>query len=87
MHKATRARAVIEAAGCRLEFLPVYSPDFNPIEPVFARLKARVRGAKARTPDAVIDAIGDGLDRVTPEQLRNCYRHCGYGVTRSGQPL
>lgn len=87
VHKDGRARAAIEAAGCRMEFLPVYSPGLNPIELVFAPLKAYVRGAKARTPDAVIDAVGDGLNRVTPEQLRNCYRHCGYDVNRSGQPL
>ena len=78
VHKDARARAAIEAAGCRLEFLPTYSPDLNPIELVFAPLKEQVRGAKARTPEAVIDAIGEGLDRITPEQLRNCYRHCGY---------
>lgn len=88
VHKDARARTAIEAAGGRLEFLPVYSPDLNPIELVFAPRKAHVRGAKARTPDAVIDAIGDGLDRVTPAQLRNRYRHCGYRPsTLSGQPL
>lgn len=87
VHKDVRARAAIEAAGCRLEFLPTYSPDLNPIEMVFAPLKGHVRGAKARTPEAVIDAIGAGLDRITRTQLRNCYRHCGYGRNRSRQPL
>ncbi len=87
VHRDARARAAIETAGCRLEFLPVYSPDLNPIELVFAPLKEHVRGAKARTPDAVIAAIGTGLDRVTPEQLRNCYRHCGYHPAGSRLPL
>jgi transposase len=87
VHKDCRARTAIEAAGCRLEFLPVYSPDCNPIELVFASLKTHLGGAKARTPEAVIEAIGAGLDRVTPDQLRNGYRHCGYHTTASGQPL
>ncbi len=80
VHRDVRARTAIEAAGCRLEFLPVYSPDLNPIELVFAPLKQHVRGAKARTPNAVMAAIGAGLDQVTRGQLRNCYRHCGYGT-------
>lgn len=78
VHKDARAQAAIEAAGCRVEFLPAYSPDLHPIELVFAPLTGHVRGATARTPDAVIAAIGDGLDRVTPAQLHNCYRQCGY---------
>ena len=84
VHKDPRARAAIEAAGCRLVFLPVYSPDYNPIELVFARVKREVRGAKARTREAVEQAIGIALDRVTPSDLTSCYRHCGYRV--SGQP-
>lgn len=87
VHRDLRARAAIEAAGCRLEFLPVSSPDDHPIELVFAPLKEQVRGAKARTPDAVIAAIGIGLNQVSPMHLRNCYRHCGYNVNASGQPL
>ncbi len=87
VHRDARARTAIEAAGCRLEFLPVYSPDLNPSELVFAPLKGHLRGAKARTPDAVIDAIGTGLDQVTPAQLRGYYRHCGYHLSGSGQPL
>ena len=87
VHKDPRARAAIEAAGCRLEFLPVYSPDLNPIELVFARLKQHLRGAKARTADTVVAAIGAGLDEVTPARLRACYRHCGYAAAASGQPL
>lgn len=85
VHKDVRARAAIEAAGCRLAFLPVYSPDFNPIELLFAKVKGAVRGAKARTAEAVITAIGAALDRVTPAELTGYYRHCGY-VT-SSQPL
>lgn len=85
VHKDARARAAIEAAGCQLAFLPTYSPDLNPIELLFAKVKAVVRGAKARTPEAVRTALGTALDRVTPAELTASYRHCGYAV--SGQPL
>lgn len=84
VHKVAGARTAIEAAGCRLEFLPTYSPDLNPIELLFATVKEQVRGAKARTPAAVRDAIGAALDRVTPAELTAYYRHCGY--TTTGQP-
>ncbi len=84
VHKDARARVAIEAAGCRLVFLPVYSPDFNPIELVFAKLKHEVRGAKGRTREAVEAAIGAALDRLTSAELTAYYRHCGYHVT--GQP-
>ena len=87
VHKNAQARAAIAAAGCRLEFLPVYSPDLNPIERVFAHLKATLRGAKARTADAVTVAIGAALDQVTPTHLRTLYRHCGYALTEPGLPL
>lgn len=82
----TRARTAIEAARCRPEFLRVYSPDDHPIELVFAALKGHLGGAKTRTAEAVIDAIGVGLDQATPDQVRNCYRHCVYSTTASGQP-
>ena len=79
VHKVVGARTAIEAAGCRLEFLPTYSPDLNPIELLFAKVKGLVRGAKPRTPAAVDDAIGAALDRVTSAECRP-NRHCGYAV-------
>lgn len=82
VHRDVRARAAIEAAGCRLEFLPVYSPDDTPIELVFAKVKGEVRGAKARTRDAVEQAIGIALDRLTSAELTAYHRHCGDRVTR-----
>ena len=84
VHKDALVRAAIAAAGCRLEFLPVDSPDLNPIELLFAKVKGSVRAARARTPDAVRQAIGTALDQVTPSELTASYRHCGYAVT--GQP-
>lgn len=80
VHRTPDVRAAVEAANCRLLFLPAYSPDFNPIELLFARLKTHLRDVAARTFDAVVDAIGTGLDAVTPTHLRASYRHCGYPV-------
>ncbi|MCO5220989.1 MAG: transposase [Thermomicrobiales bacterium] len=78
VHKAPEARRAIEAAGCQLRFLPAYSPDFNPIELVFSRLKTHLRTIAARTVDALMTAIGDGLNAVTATDARNCVRHAGY---------
>jgi transposase len=79
-HRAADARAAVEARGARVLFLPPYSPDYSPIEPVWAKVKQRLRSAKARTPEALVDAIGDALRAVTPEDVRNCFEHCGYLV-------
>jgi transposase len=78
VHKGDRARALVEAAGCRLRFLPPYSPDFNPIEPAFAALTTDLRRAAARPPAALERAIGDGLDAITPDHARAFFAHCGY---------
>lgn len=80
VHRNPAVRAAVDKAGCQLRFLPAYSPDFNPIELVFAHLKTHVRGRAARTFDAVVDAIGIGLNAVTPAHLRAYYRHCGYAL-------
>jgi transposase len=78
VHKQLGARQAIEAAGCLLRFLPAYSPDFNPIELVFSRLKAHLRRIGARTVAPLIAAIGDGLNAVTAADARACFRHAGY---------
>ncbi len=85
VHKNAAARAAVEAAGCELRFLPAYSPDFNPIELIFAQLKASLRGADARTFDALVDAIGAAFDQIVPADIQACYRHCGYALSPSGQ--
>jgi len=79
-HKDRRVRAVIEAAGCHLRFLPAYSPDFNPIELAFAKLKTHLRGVASRAYDTLVTAIGDGFDRITAADAVAWYRHCGYHV-------
>lgn len=82
VHQQPAVRAAIEAAGCRLRFLPPYSPDFNPIELVFAKLKTHLRGVGARSFDTLLAAIGEGLRQITPRDLAGYYRHCGYTLVR-----
>jgi len=82
-HHATAARQVIAAAHCTLQFLPTYSPDFNPIELAFAKLKTALRTAAARTQAALEAAITTALDTVTPADAQHWFRHCGYSLARS----
>lgn len=77
-HKGTAVREAIEAAGARLRFLPPYSPDFNPIENAFSKLKAMLRKAAARTRDALWDAVGTALNAFTPGECRNYFTAAGY---------
>jgi transposase len=76
-HAVAGVRRAIEGAGCRLLVLPPYSPDLNPIEPAFAKLKALLREAAERTVDGLWAAIGRLLDRFTRRECRNYFRHCG----------
>jgi len=77
-HKGPRARALIEAAGARLLFLPPYSPDFNPIENAFAKLKALLRKAAERTVDGLWAAIGRIADAFSPTECANYFSACRY---------
>jgi len=77
-HKNEEAARLIAGAGARLLFLPPYSPDLNPIEMAFAKLKELLRQAQARTVDALWDLIGRTLNLFTPEECANYVRHCGY---------
>jgi len=77
-HRATRVRTLIERAGCQLVFLPPYSPDFNPIEQAWSKLKTLLRGLGARTTEALEAALGAVLDALTPADARNWFAHCGY---------
>jgi transposase len=81
VHKNATARAAVTTAGCTLLFLPPYSPDFNPIELANAKLKTYLRGAAARAFDPLVTAIGQGLDRITEQDARAFFRHCGYEVS------
>ena len=77
-HKRTGARELIEAAGATLLFLPPYSPDFNPIEKAFAKLKALLRKAGERTVSGLWDLIGRLVDLFTPPECANYFSSCGY---------
>ena len=77
-HKGAGVRAAIEAAGARLLHLPPYSPDFNPIEQAFAKLKALLRKAAERTVDGLWDAIASILDAFTPAECANYFAAAGY---------
>ena len=77
-HKVSAARAAIERAGASLMFLPPYSPDFNPIEQVFAKIKALLRKAAARTVDALEAAIASALDAFLPDECANYFTNSGY---------
>jgi transposase len=84
-HATAGVRQAIAGAGCRLLFLPPYSPDLNPIEQAFSKLKGLLRQAAERTVDGLWAAIGRLLDRFTRRECRNYFRHCGYSppATRS----
>ncbi len=77
-HKGEWARTVIEARGARMEFLPPYSPDFNPIEKCWAKVKQALRTAKARTQDELVVAVRNALQTVTPADAAAWFAHCGY---------
>ena len=77
-HKGGRVRELVEERGCEVLFLPPYSPDLNPIEEAFAKLKALLRRAGARTCEALIEAMGRALDAVTARDARGFFEHCGY---------
>jgi transposase len=80
-HKGERIRELIEERGCELIYLPSYSPDFNPIEEAFSKIKGLVRKAEARTKEALLEAIGWALSAVTTDDARGFFEHCGYRMS------
>jgi transposase len=86
-HRRAGVREAIEAKGCTLLLRPAYSPDLNPIEMAFAKLKRLLRKAAARTVEALWEAIGNLLDRFSPEECCNYIRHAGYSATSSCRAL
>ena len=77
-HKSDRTRELVEERGCELLFLPSYSPDFSPIEAAFSKLKAFLRREKARTKEALVEAIGWALKAITSGDALGWFGHCGY---------
>ena len=84
-HKPKRVRELIEERGAELVYLPAYSPDFNPIEEAFSKVKELLRRAGARTREALLEAMGVALKAVTSRDALGFFKHCGY--YREGQLL
>lgn len=80
-HKGPRVREMIEAAGAELRYLPPYSPDFNPIENAFSKLKALLRKAAEKTRDGLWSTIGLAIDLFSPDECRNYFAAAGYDAT------
>ncbi len=79
-HKRQRTRELIESVGAELRFLPPYSPDLNPIEMVFSKIKRKLRDLACRTKDVLWQTIQPVLDTVTPVDALHCFEHCGYSL-------
>ncbi len=82
-HKTAEVARLIAGAGACVRYLPAYSPDLNPIEELFSKLKAALRKAKARTVDALIAAMGEALRAIRPGDIVGWFAHSGYRVARS----
>lgn len=78
VHKSEAARQAIEACGARMEFLPPYSPDMNPIEKCWSKIKTTLRRLKARTFDELVAALDLAFQSIAPEDARAWFVHCGY---------
>lgn len=78
-HKDREALDLLKDAGVAVRFLPAYSPDYNPIELMWSKVKALLRKAEARSNEALLHAIGEALSRVTRKDATNWFAHCGYG--------
>jgi len=81
-HKDRQAQELIEQAGAALHFLPPYSPDFNPIEKMWSKIKTFLRAAKARTEEELHRAIALALETVTSQDAEGWFRSCGYTATQ-----
>lgn len=77
-HKRPRVRELIEAAGAQLLYLPPYSPDLNPIEMIFSKIKQLLRSLATRTQSALWESMQTVLDKVTPSDALHCFQHAGY---------
>jgi transposase len=78
VHKSSGVRKLVEGAGASVLFLPPYSPDFNPIEEAFSKIKAILRRVEARTQQTLMEAIGQALDAVSQRDALGWFAHCGY---------
>lgn len=78
VHHGEEVRSLVEAYDCELLYLPTYSPDLNPIEHLFAKIKALIKSLRPETVDTLIQAFCKAVKTVTPAQVLNTFKHCGY---------
>jgi transposase len=83
VHKGKWVREIIERRGCQLWFLPPYSPDFNPIEEAFSKVKALLRRAQARVLEALFEATEEALLAISAQDARGYFEHCGYAIQQA----
>jgi transposase len=79
-HKGERVRELIEGRGCELLYLPSYSPDLNPIEEAFSKIKGLLRKAQARSREVLLEALGVAISAITDQDAHGFFEHCGYGA-------
>jgi transposase len=84
-HKPARVRELIEERGCELIYLPAYSPDLNPIEEAFSKIKGLLRRAGARTKEALLEVLGEAFSSISVQDARGYFEHAGYRA--QAQPL
>jgi len=82
VHHGDDVRDLVEACGCELLYLPTYSPDLNPIEHLFAKLKAFIKALRPDSVDTLVQAFCDATKTLTSENVRKSFQHCGYGVVQ-----
>lgn len=79
-HLSPQVHPLLKSAGATLRYLPPYSPDFNPIELMWSKIKTHLRSAKARTDEELWDAVASALDQITPDDTHAFFRHCFVGI-------
>jgi transposase len=84
-HKRPQIQRLIEAAGAKVLYLPPYSPDLNPIEMIWSKIKRLLRSFAARTIEGLHDAFGQAFAAVTPSDIAGCFRHCGYATGKGAR--
>ena len=80
VHKSVRARALIEAKGAEVWDLPAYSPDLNPIEKMWSKIKSYLRKVKARDSDTLFRSIGEAITQISNTDIQNWFACCGYSI-------
>jgi transposase len=80
VHKGEQVKELIEQRGCELLYLPPYSPDFNPIEEAFAKIKGLLRKAETRSRETLVEAMGRAISTVTVQDAHGFFEHCGYSM-------